>query len=188
IENIIDEYLNTTILNSLLPKLIDEIVIVDTLFPNAIAQKQAANAINEANKKLAKSAKSHYHSANISVSSVIRNEKKDHPDTHYCFASVKKAKQFAMRFSTHSSLKEPVMLLDHDFSIAIHYKLILSIYMLMNSKNNNNTLYNRQLAIFIHSQYHGNTSSASHMKDLKSLTQNNRLNEILKLENTIKPI
>ncbi|CAG8714915.1 527_t:CDS:2 [Cetraspora pellucida] len=58
----------------------------------------------------------------------------------------------------------------------------------MNPKNNNNTLYNRQLAIFIHSQYHGGTSSASHIEDLILLTQNNHLNEILKLENTIKPI
>ncbi|CAG8756326.1 10656_t:CDS:1 [Cetraspora pellucida] len=91
-------------------------------------------------------------------------------------------------FHAVQNLKEPIMLPDHDFPIAIHYKLILSIYMLMNPKNNNNTLYNRQLAIFIHSQYHGGTSSASHIEDLKSLTQNNLLNKILKLENTIKPI
>ncbi|CAG8714925.1 528_t:CDS:2, partial [Cetraspora pellucida] len=168
IEDIIDEYLNTTILNSSLPKLINEIVVVDTLFPNAIAQKQAANAINKANKKLAKcrlytltakkkakllqeqqiiekynssAAKSHHYLANISSSSVIQNERKDHPDTYYCFASVKEAKQFAIRFSTHfviifqddkakiplgiptvgktfqavQSLKEPIMLPDYDF-------------------------------------------------------------------------
>lgn len=53
IEDIIDEYLKTTILNSSLPKLIDEIVIIDTLPPNAVAQRQAANAINNANQKLA---------------------------------------------------------------------------------------------------------------------------------------
>ncbi|CAG8690874.1 1531_t:CDS:2, partial [Cetraspora pellucida] len=45
-----------------------------------------------------------------------------------------------------------------------------------------------QLAIFIRSQYHSGTSLALHMKDLKLLTQNNHLNEILKLENIIKSI
>ncbi|CAG8658990.1 16219_t:CDS:2, partial [Racocetra fulgida] len=44
-----------TILNSSLPTLIDEIVVVDTLPPNAVAQRRAANSINEANKKLAES-------------------------------------------------------------------------------------------------------------------------------------
>lgn len=159
-------------------------------------------------------AKSHHHPTNIKVSPIIRDERKEHPDMHYCFASVREAKQFAMRFSTHSviisqddkakvplgiaavgrtfravqSLKEPIMLPDHDFPIAIHHKLIPSVYMLMNPKDNNNTLYNRQLAIFIRSQYLGGTSSASHMGDLKLLTQDNRLSEMLKLKDTIKPI
>ncbi|CAB4475417.1 unnamed protein product [Rhizophagus irregularis] len=46
--------------------------------------------------------KTHHHPANIAVASISRDEKNEHPDEHYCLASVKGAKQFAALFPTHS--------------------------------------------------------------------------------------
>ncbi|CAG8651423.1 22958_t:CDS:2 [Cetraspora pellucida] len=134
-------------------------------------------------------AKAHHHLAGIAISSVCRNEKKEHPDVHYCFASVKGVKQFVARFFSHSvSFQELVTLSDHDFSIEKQQKLILSVYMLTNSSDINNISYNCQLAIFIRPQYQVRTNSASHIEDLKSLTKNNYLNKILKDNSLIKPI
>ncbi|CAG8602695.1 17481_t:CDS:2 [Gigaspora margarita] len=41
----------------------------------------------------------HYHFAWVSVTRVSRDETKEHPDEHYCLASVKGARQFAQTFS-----------------------------------------------------------------------------------------
>ncbi|CAG8833645.1 3668_t:CDS:1, partial [Cetraspora pellucida] len=36
----------------------------------------------------------------VQITTVSKNEKADHPDVHYCFASVKAAKQIAVLFPT----------------------------------------------------------------------------------------
>jgi hypothetical protein len=46
--------------------------------------------------------RTHYHPANIAIASVSRDEKKEHPDKHYCLSSVKGVNQFAALFLTHS--------------------------------------------------------------------------------------
>ncbi|GBB87322.1 hypothetical protein RclHR1_13760001 [Rhizophagus clarus] len=90
-------------------------------------------------------ARTHHHPVNIAIASVSRDEKSEHPDKHYCLASIKGAKQFAALFLTYSviisqddkvkvplgipavgkifktiqSFQEPVILPDHDFPIGI---------------------------------------------------------------------
>src|SRR5204863_2818790 len=155
--------------------------------------------------------KAHHHLANIAIASVSRDEKKEHLNEHYCLASVKGAKQFAALFPSHSiiisqddkakvplgipavgrtfqtiqSSREPVTLPDHDFPIGMQQKLIPSVYLLINPKNTNDTFRNGQLSIFIRPQYQVGTSSATHMSDLNSLTQDARFDEILKTDGQI---
>ncbi|CAG8528897.1 9848_t:CDS:2 [Funneliformis mosseae] len=47
-------------------------------------------------------AKAHHYLANIAISSVSQDEKKEHSDEHYCLAFVKEAKQFVALFLTYS--------------------------------------------------------------------------------------
>ena len=47
-------------------------------------------------------AKRHHHPALVQIQSVSWNEKSDHPDSHYCLASVKSARTFAATFHDHS--------------------------------------------------------------------------------------
>src|SRR2546430_7648818 len=86
------------------------------------------------------------------------------------------------------SSREPVTLPDHDFPIGMQQKLIPSVYLLINPRNTNDTFRNGQLSIFICPQYQVGTSSATHMSDLNSLTQDARFDEILKTDGQIKPI
>src|SRR3954462_10173014 len=44
-------------------------------------------------------ARAHHHLAWVAVAGVSRTETRDHPDGHYCLASVKSAKQFASVFA-----------------------------------------------------------------------------------------
>jgi hypothetical protein len=67
-------------------------------------------------------------------------------------------------------------------------KLIPSVYLLIGPNDTNDTFRNGQLSIFIRPQYQVGTSSATHMCDLNSLTQNGRFDEILKVDGQIKPI
>ncbi|CAB4473773.1 unnamed protein product [Rhizophagus irregularis] len=86
-------------------------------------------------------ARAHHHPAWVAVAGVSRTETRDHPDGHYCLASVKSAKQFAgvfadmsiiisqddkakiglgipavgRTFHTLQSIQEPVYVADHDF-------------------------------------------------------------------------
>ena len=92
--------------------------------------------------------KAHYHPAWVVVAGVSCTEMHDHPDGHYCLASVKCARQFATVFADKSviisqdvkvkigleipavgqtfhmlqSVHKPVSVADHDFPIGISYK------------------------------------------------------------------
>ncbi|EXX54950.1 hypothetical protein GLOIN_2v1766467 [Rhizophagus irregularis DAOM 181602=DAOM 197198] len=161
-----------------------------------------------------KVAKLHHHPAIVANASVSQSERNEHIDEHYCLASVKRAKQFAALFSTHSviisqddkakvplgipavgrtfqtlqSFQEPVTLPDHDFPIGMQQKLIPSVYLLINPSDTNDTFRNGQLSIFIRPQYQVGTSSATYIIYLNSLTQDSRFDEILKIDGHIKPI
>ncbi|RGB24465.1 hypothetical protein C1646_773063 [Rhizophagus diaphanus] len=67
-------------------------------------------------------------------------------------------------------------------------KFIPSVYLLINPSDTNDTFCNGQLSIFIRPQYQIGTSSATHIIDLNSLTQDGRFDEILKIDGHIKPI
>ena len=111
----------------------------------------------------------------IAVAGVSRTETKDHPDGHYCLASVKCTKQFASLFAdasviisqddkakiglgvpavgrtfhTLQSINEPVSIADHDFLMGFSQKLIPSVYLMIKPNEKNDDLRTGQLSIFV---------------------------------------
>ena len=47
-------------------------------------------------------ARAHHHPTWVAVAGVSRTETRDHPDSHYCLASIKYARQFATAFADNS--------------------------------------------------------------------------------------
>ncbi|CAG8493551.1 21802_t:CDS:2 [Cetraspora pellucida] len=159
-------------------------------------------------------AKNHYYPTNIQVTTVSRNERADHPDVYYCFASVKAARQFAALFPTFLAIvsqddkakvllsipaigksfkaiqsnNKPVTVLNHDFPAGSQQKLIPSVYLIIDPSDTNNTLHRGQMSIYICPQYEIETSSKTHMNDLYSLMNNSSFNNMLKVDNKIRPI
>ena len=141
-------------------------------------------------------ARAHHHPAWIAVSGVSRTESRDHPNGHYCLASVKSAKQFASVFAdmsvvisqddkakiglgvpavgrtfrTLQSVQEPVCVADHDFPAGSGQKLIPSVYLIIKPNESNDELRTGNIAIFVRCQWSFGTSSLTHMQDLESLT------------------
>jgi len=90
----------------------------------------------------------------------------DYPDNHYCFVSIKCARQFAtvftdmsvvisqddkakisfripalgQTFQTLQLVYEPVHMADHDFPIEYGQKLVSSVYLIIKSNDSNNKL------------------------------------------------
>ena len=111
-------------------------------------------------------AKAHHHLAWIAVARVSCTEMREHPNSHYCLASVKGAKQFASTFAdvsivisqdgkakiglrmpavdhtfhTLQSINEPTTIADHDFSVRSRQKLIPSVYLMINLNESNDEL------------------------------------------------
>lgn len=160
------------------------------------------------------SAKAHHHPAWVAVAGVSRTETRDHPDGHYCLASVKCAKQFATVFSdmsviisqddkakiglgvpavgrtfdTLQSINEPVCVADHDFPAGNGQKLIPSVYLMIKPNESSDELRTGKLAIFVRRQWSLGTSSLTHMQDLESLTLDPQYDDILKINGEIRPI
>uniref|UniRef100_U9UEM9 C2H2-type domain-containing protein n=1 Tax=Rhizophagus irregularis (strain DAOM 181602 / DAOM 197198 / MUCL 43194) TaxID=747089 RepID=U9UEM9_RHIID len=108
-------------------------------------------------------ARAHHHPAWVAVAGVSRTKIRDHPDGHYCLASVKSARQFAtvfadkaviisqddkakiglgvpavgQTFRTLQSVHEPVGVADHDFSLGSGQKLVPSVYLMMKPNESN---------------------------------------------------
>src|SRR3954447_24700774 len=159
-------------------------------------------------------AKAHHHPAWVAVAGVSRTETRDHPDGHYCLASVKYAKQFATIFAEKSvvisqddkakiglgvpavgrtfhtlqSVHEPVCVADHDFPAGSEQKLVPSVYLMIKPSESNDELRTGQLAIFIRRQWSFGTSSLTHMQDLESLTLNPEYDDVFKTNGEIRPI
>ncbi|CAG8812733.1 214_t:CDS:2, partial [Cetraspora pellucida] len=159
-------------------------------------------------------ARKHHHLTNVQVTSISRNEMKEHPNGHYCLASIKAARQFAALFPIFSvivfqddkakiplgipavgktfkaiqSANEPTTLPDHDFPVGSKQKLIPSIYLLIDPNDTNDTLRSGQLSIYIHSQYEIGTSAMTYMSDLQSLVNNSHFDNRLKVDDKIRPI
>jgi hypothetical protein len=143
-------------------------------------------------------AKAHHHPAWVAVARVSRTEMREHPDSHYCLASVKCAKQFASTFAdvsvvisqddkakiglgvpavgrtfrTLQSVNEPTTIADHDFPMGSGQKLIPSVYLIINPNKSNDELRTGRLTIFIRLQWSLGTASLTHMLDLESLASN----------------
>ena len=159
-------------------------------------------------------AKAHHHPAWVAVAGVSRTEMREHPDSHYCLASVKCAKQFASTFAdvsvvisqddkakiglgvpavgrtfrTLQSVNEPTTIADYDFPMGSGQKLIPSVYLMINQNESNDELRTEKLAIFVCSQWSLGTSSLTHMQDLESLASNSQYDDVLKTNGTIRPI
>ncbi|CAG8846171.1 1060_t:CDS:2, partial [Gigaspora margarita] len=118
------------------------------------------------------------HPAWVAIAGVSHIDTQEHPDGHYCLASVKYAKQFVSMFAdmsviisqddkakvglgvlavgqtfrTLQSINEPVVVADHDFPIGYGQKLISSVYLIIKPNKLNDELRTGELAIFICSQ------------------------------------
>jgi hypothetical protein len=156
-------------------------------------------------------AKAHHHPAWVAVSGVLCIDICEHPDSHYCLASVKCAKQFASTFAdvsvvisqddkakiglgvpavgrtfrTLQSVNEPTTIADHDFPMGSGQKLIPSVYLIINPNESNDELRTGRLTMFIHPQWSLGTSSLTHMQDLESLASNSQYDDMLKTNRKI---
>ncbi|CAG8464909.1 1209_t:CDS:2 [Cetraspora pellucida] len=162
-------------------------------------------------------AKKYHHLTNVQLSNVatiLRNEKAEHQDNHYCLAFVKAVKQFASLFPIFSvivlqddkakiffgisavsrtfqaiqSINKPVIISDYNFPVGSQQKLVSSVYLIIDPSDTNDMLRSGQLSIYICPQYKIGTSSITHMNDLHSLVNNGCFDNMLKVDNKIKPI
>ncbi|CAG8463442.1 3857_t:CDS:2, partial [Scutellospora calospora] len=132
-------------------------------------------------------ARTYYYPTFIGIISISRDDMRNYIDEHYCLASVKNAKQFAITFADFTvvlsqddkvkipvnilavgkhfqamqSINEPVSVSDHDFPIGVSQKLIPS---------------------------HLSSTSALHMTDIVSLVSNENFFAIFKCNNEVKPL
>ncbi|CAJ0852650.1 2716_t:CDS:2 [Entrophospora sp. SA101] len=156
----------------------------------------------------------HHHPAWVAVAGVSHAETRDHPNGHYCLASVKCAKQFATVFAdmsvvisqddkakiglgvpavgrtfhTLQSVHEPVCVADHDFPVGSGQELVPSVYLMIKPNESNDELRTGQLAIFVCRQWSLGTPSHTHMQDLESLTLDPQYDDVLKTNGEIRPI
>ncbi|CAG8611448.1 203_t:CDS:2, partial [Scutellospora calospora] len=108
--------------------------------------------------------KAHHYLAWILVAGVSCTDTHEHPNSHYCLASVKCAKQFASVFSDMSvviSQDNKAKIADHDFVIGFKQKLVPSSL---------------------------GTSSLTHIQYLDNLTIDSQYDSILKTGREIQPI
>ncbi|CAB4479452.1 unnamed protein product [Rhizophagus irregularis] len=129
-------------------------------------------------------ARAHHHPAWVAVAGVSRTEIRDHPDGHYCLASVKSARQFATVFAD----KAVIISQDDKAKIGSGQKLVPSVYLMMKPNESNDELRTGQLAIFVHHQWSLGTSSLSHMQDLKNLALDPKYSDVLKTNGEVRPI
>ncbi|CAG8818743.1 25125_t:CDS:2 [Gigaspora margarita] len=141
-------------------------------------------------------------------------EEEDYPDSHYCLASVKSAHTFAATFHDHSiiisqndkskvplgipavgqtfksieTINEPVSISDHDFPLGRKMKLIPSIYLLINPNNTNNSFCSGHLTIYNRPEYFVGTTVLTHMANLISITNSEDYDEVIHIEEKIKPL
>ncbi|CAG8749408.1 14532_t:CDS:2 [Cetraspora pellucida] len=72
--------------------------------------------------------------------------------------------------------------------LGIPAKLILSIYLMIDSNDTIDTLKSGQLSIYLCSQYETGTSTITHMSDLYLLVNNSHFDNRLKIDNEIRSI
>ncbi|CAG8839514.1 36651_t:CDS:2, partial [Gigaspora margarita] len=94
---------------------------------------------------------------------------KPHVDEHYCLVSVKMAKEFAATFANHS------LIISQDDKAKVSL-----VYLIINLKNTNKTLYQGHLSIYIQPEYFVRTSSFTYMRDLINISKCDDFVPILK--------
>ncbi|GES95215.1 uncharacterized protein LOC106141435 [Rhizophagus clarus] len=160
-----------------------------------------------------KEAQRHHHPTQIHFAAVRRDEMNRHVDEHYCLASVKGVKSFAMAFPQDvliisqddkakvpfgmaavertfkiiQTTNEPVSVPDHDFFKAAKHKLVLSVYLLINPSDMNDSLHSGKVRIFIRPEYFLSTSCKTHMVDLMSITKEENFCEFTHNGDSVKP-
>ncbi|CAG8491752.1 6407_t:CDS:2, partial [Scutellospora calospora] len=91
-------------------------------------------------------------------------------------------------FKAIQSYNKLVTILNYDFSVSLQQKLTSSVYLIINLSDTNDILCKGQLSIYICSQYKIGTSSVIYMNDLYSLMNNSSFDDMLKVDNKIRPI
>ncbi|GES95891.1 hypothetical protein GLOIN_2v1766467 [Rhizophagus clarus] len=160
-----------------------------------------------------KEAQRHHHPTQIRFAAVRRDEMNSHVDEHYCLASVKGVKSFAMAFpqdvliisqddkakvplgmaavgrtfKTIQTTNEPVSVPNHNFPKAAKHKLVLSVYLLINPSDTNDSLRSGKVRIFICPEYFLSTSCETHMVDLMSITKEENFREFTHNGDSVKP-
>ncbi|GES96193.1 hypothetical protein GLOIN_2v1766467 [Rhizophagus clarus] len=160
-----------------------------------------------------KEAQRHHHPVQIRFAAVRRDEMNSHVDEHYCLASVKGVKSFATAFpqdvliisqddkakvplrmatvgrtfKTIQTTNEPVSVPDHDFLKTAKHKLVLSVYLLINPSDTNDSLRSGKVQIFIRPKYFLSTSCKTYMVDLMSITKEENFCEFTHNGDSVKP-
>ncbi|CAG8820678.1 40192_t:CDS:2 [Gigaspora margarita] len=102
----------------------------------------------------------------VSVASVSHTKTHEHPDTHYCFASIKYAKQFASFFANMLIIISQ----DNKAKIDLGVSAISRTFHRLQSINDPICIPDHdfwQLAIFVRHQWSLGTSSLTHIQDLE---------------------
>ncbi|GES92068.1 hypothetical protein GLOIN_2v1783204 [Rhizophagus clarus] len=120
-------------------------------------------------------ARAHHHPAWVTVAGISYTKIWDYPDSHYCLASIKSARQFAtvfadktviisqddkvkiglgvsavdQTFRTLQSVYEPISVADHDFPLGNRQKLVPSVYLMIKPNKSHDELQTGQLTIFV---------------------------------------
>ncbi|CAG8497475.1 9233_t:CDS:2 [Scutellospora calospora] len=127
-------------------------------------------------------AKHHHYPAQIKVSAVSRSEMKFHVDEHYCLASVKMVREFAVTFANYSL----IILQDDKAKVGLGVPAV--VYLIINPENTNETLRQGQLSIYVRPEYFVGTSSLSHMRDLIEISKCDDFAPMLKYSDHLKSI
>ncbi|GBC02738.1 hypothetical protein RclHR1_04790007 [Rhizophagus clarus] len=135
-----------------------------------------------------KEAQRHHHPTQIRFAAVRRDEMNSHVDEHYCLASVPLGMAAVGRtFKTIQTTNEPVSVPNHNFPKAAKHKLVLSVYLLINPSDTNDSLRSGKVRIFICPEYFLSTSCETHMVDLMSITKEENFREFTHNGDSVKP-
>ncbi|PKB91963.1 hypothetical protein RhiirA5_446694, partial [Rhizophagus irregularis] len=72
-------------------------------------------------------------------------------------------------FLTVQSQNQPVSIPDHDFPVSSKHKLILSVYLVIDPTDTNESMRSGHLAIFVRPELWLSTTTSSHIYDLKKI-------------------
>ena len=89
-------------------------------------------------------------------------------------------------FKALQTVNEPVSVPDHNFPKALKHKLILSVYLIINPSNTNDSLRSGKMWIFIRPELFLDTTCKTHVVDLTKIVKEESFHEFTHYENSIK--